>query len=171
MIAAKQNGKWGFIDENGKTLIPFQYDRVGSDSYAFSQNYCAVQVGEKWGFIDKKGNYLKEPTFDSADRFMKVGEDILTTVTQDKKEYVLNINGEMTLKAGPQETASTKTSETTKANTTTTSGSTTTSSSSTTTASSNDWIIGTWKVTEEKWRFAKNWKSNKICKLEFQKRR
>lgn len=154
MIAAKQNGKWGFIDETGKTLIPFQYDRVGSDNFAFSQNYCAVQVGEKWGFIDKKGNYLKEPTFESVDHFIKMGEETVTTVKLDKKEYVLNVNGQMTLKAGPQETASSQTSETTKSNSTTTSTNAATTTTTTTTSTSetanNDWIVGTWKVTEEK---------------------
>ena len=26
LAAVKQNGKWGYIDETGKTVIPFQYD-------------------------------------------------------------------------------------------------------------------------------------------------
>ena len=30
---AKKGGKWGFIDREGKTLIPFEYDRIYTEEY------------------------------------------------------------------------------------------------------------------------------------------
>jgi len=83
LAAVKKDGKWGYIDETGKVVIPFQYDVA----YVFNEG-CAVvgtvkrglqRVEEQWvmgedgeetwgevtvtydschlGFIDKRGNY------------------------------------------------------------------------------------------------------------------
>lgn len=51
LVAAKQNGKWGFVDEAGAEVIPYQYDEV----YSFSEGLAAVKIGGKWGFINKAG--------------------------------------------------------------------------------------------------------------------
>ena len=50
----KLNGKWGFIDTNGKEITPIKYDFCRS----FSHNYdnATVKLGGKWGFVDTNGN-------------------------------------------------------------------------------------------------------------------
>ena len=67
LAAVKQNGKWGYIDTSGKTVIPFEYD------IAFNFNERLAVVGElvditgrtdlrdglycKIGFVDKNNKY------------------------------------------------------------------------------------------------------------------
>lgn len=45
------NGKWGGVDKNGKTVLPFRYDGL----YPYSQGLAAFKENGKWGFIDDKG--------------------------------------------------------------------------------------------------------------------
>lgn len=65
LAAVKENGKWGYIDETGKTVIPFQYDLA----LAFNEGKAVVATlategeGEyayevyKLGFVDRSGSY------------------------------------------------------------------------------------------------------------------
>lgn len=64
LAPVKKNGKWGFIDKEGKVVIPFQYDYA----WGFNEGYSIVgtivdQADEfgnyslKLGFIDKSNNY------------------------------------------------------------------------------------------------------------------
>lgn len=68
-VAAMRNGKWGYIDETGKTLIDFKYDDVTGN---FSMELAGVKQNGKWGFIDTKGNikipftYLRARGFDET---------------------------------------------------------------------------------------------------------
>ena len=68
LAPVKQNGKWGYIDTEGKTVIPFQYDIAGlfSEGFALVGNEVAMdpyyQTDEslsayELGFVDTKGNY------------------------------------------------------------------------------------------------------------------
>ncbi len=152
MIMAREGEKWGFIDIEGKTLIPFKFDKIGSGG--FSQNYCAVKVDEKWGYIDKKGNYFKEPIFEEADKFISILGEILSNVKLDGKEYALNAKtGEMKLKAGSVSSNNTTSQPTVNQKTEPTA---TYKTVKTTTVNpqpptdENNWITGTWNVTEEK---------------------
>lgn len=62
MAAVCKNGKWGYIDKQGKECIPCIYDYVVEDEFGgvplrnFSEGLVAVCINEKWGFIDKGGN-------------------------------------------------------------------------------------------------------------------
>ncbi|PYV71813.1 MAG: hypothetical protein DMG96_28035 [Acidobacteria bacterium] len=49
--------KYGFIDRNGKTVIPPQFDLT----YGFSEGLAAVQTGKKWGYIDAAGKIVIVP--------------------------------------------------------------------------------------------------------------
>ena len=48
---AKQDGKWGFIDEQKTIVIAYAFDEVRP----FSEGLAGVRVDDKWGFIDSKG--------------------------------------------------------------------------------------------------------------------
>ncbi len=52
LLRAKLNGKWGFIDTTGKTLIPHIYDEVTD----FSEGLIGVKKDGVWGYIDGGGN-------------------------------------------------------------------------------------------------------------------
>ena len=61
LLAAKKNGKWGYVDENGKTVIPFEYDvswkhyaspypdtDMGEYCYAATEGYVPLVKDGKW---------------------------------------------------------------------------------------------------------------------------
>ena len=56
----KVNGKYGFMDRSGKTIITPQFDGAGG----FSEGLADVRVGAKWGYIDTKGSVVITPQFD-----------------------------------------------------------------------------------------------------------
>lgn len=57
------DGKYGFIDHNGKEVIECKYDYVGS----FEEGRAPVlRDGEGWGYIDLDGNEVIECIYDDA---------------------------------------------------------------------------------------------------------
>jgi hypothetical protein len=56
------NGKYGFMDRSGKTVITPQFDGTGG----FSEGLASVQIGPKWGYINTKGVVAITPQFDFA---------------------------------------------------------------------------------------------------------
>lgn len=67
--AVKVDGKWGFIDVNGKYFIEPQY----ADARSFSGGFAAVMVEDKWGFIDMDKQVAIECTFSGAKDFTQNG--------------------------------------------------------------------------------------------------
>jgi hypothetical protein len=65
LAGVKIGDKWGFIDRDGKQVIPPQFDNV----YPFSEGLAGVSVQEKYGFIDRSGKQVIPPTFDRAFSF------------------------------------------------------------------------------------------------------
>ena len=61
--------KWGFIDENGKKIIPYIY----SDVLSFAEGLAAVRIDNtengKWGFIGKDGNEVIPFKYDAVESF------------------------------------------------------------------------------------------------------
>ena len=69
----KLNGKWNFIDGNGKILFDTWYD----DIYPFGDNkFAAVKSNEKWNFIDKNGEYLSETWYENIYSFAQMFRDM-----------------------------------------------------------------------------------------------
>jgi hypothetical protein len=56
------NGKYGFMDRSGKTVITPQFDGV----FGFSEGLAYVRVGTKYGYINTKGVLVITPQFDDA---------------------------------------------------------------------------------------------------------
>ena len=55
--------RWGFVDQDGRTVILPQFTKVGD----FSEELCAVMNKDnKWGFIDKKGNLIINYQFEDV---------------------------------------------------------------------------------------------------------
>ena len=75
LIAAKKDGKWGFINKKGKAVIDFKYDEVKN----FDENgLAAVAIKEEnddgeeellWGYINKKGDTVVKCKYSSAAHF------------------------------------------------------------------------------------------------------
>lgn len=69
MIAVCKDGKWGFVDLEGKEIIAPKYKEAKS----FSNGLAAVSDGEKWGFIDSAGNQVIDYLFYGGDYFNDEG--------------------------------------------------------------------------------------------------
>lgn len=65
LAAADGNEKWGYVDEQGNSVIKFQFDKAN----VFSEGLAAVEKGNKWGYIDKNGRIVCDFQFDEAGNF------------------------------------------------------------------------------------------------------
>lgn len=80
--AVQKDGKWGFIDAEGKVVIEPQYD----DARSFSNGYAAVQKDGKWGFINSDNEMVIEPEFEDARGFNSF---MRSFVKKEEKWYLL----------------------------------------------------------------------------------
>ena len=60
MFLSKQNGKYGFVDKNGKVIVDYIYDDAREQN---NFGYIAVKKNGLWGSLDKKGNVICEPKY------------------------------------------------------------------------------------------------------------
>ena len=100
-----ENGKWGYIDENGEVAIPFKY----YDAWNFNEGLAIVYLadpeedGAKWSVIDTKGEVLftkkfKDMTPDGF-RFIDGKLDVrLGSPNDETREAVINKEGEIVKK-------------------------------------------------------------------------
>lgn len=79
--AVEQDGKWGFVDMNGKMAIAPKYE----DANSFCAGVAPVKMDGKWGFINSEGTIVIECQFDDAKcfnqwgcAFVKLGEEWVT---------------------------------------------------------------------------------------------
>jgi len=56
------NGKYGFMDRSGKTVITPQFE----ETRGFSEGLANVRIGTKFGYINTKGEVVITPQFDAA---------------------------------------------------------------------------------------------------------
>lgn len=56
--AAQLNEKWGFIDKEGRVLVPFKYESPVS----FSGGLVWFQVDDKSGYADRFGKIIWPPS-------------------------------------------------------------------------------------------------------------
>lgn len=68
LFKSKKDGKYGFVDKNGKVIIDYQYDDVTEQN---SYGYAGIKKDGKWGSIDNQGNIVQEPTYD-LEQYLKI---------------------------------------------------------------------------------------------------
>lgn len=74
MVAFKSNGVWGYIDSNGKTVLPFGYDAVkgysafgGEDTpYESYDGYVTVTKDGKFGVFTNEGKAVTDMSYEGA---------------------------------------------------------------------------------------------------------
>jgi len=91
LIPHRKGDKWGYIDKQGKIVIPIQYDKAGF----FSEGLAPVKFNSKWGFIDTKGNMVIPPVYDKADIF----SEGLAQVKINGKYGFIDTKGKMVIPA------------------------------------------------------------------------
>ena len=93
LAAVVKDGKIGYIDAQGRVVIPFKFDYSHNGSewdngYIFYNGYCKMtnQEGD-WGLIDKSGNWVVEASYDEIWAPHKSG---YRTIVKDGKFGVLD---------------------------------------------------------------------------------
>ena len=77
--------KWGYIDRDGETVIPFQFDHAEPHS----EGRAVVASGGKKGCVDTTGNWVIPPSFDSLGGF----RGGLAAAGRDDKEGYIDQTG------------------------------------------------------------------------------
>ena len=80
LFIKKQNGKYGFVDKEGKVVVDYQYDdATPQNEYGFA----GIKKDGSWGSIDKDGKVVQEPIYDLEDNLLvefigrwHLGEDL-----------------------------------------------------------------------------------------------
>jgi WG containing repeat len=67
LAKVKVNGKYGFVDETGKFIIPATLIYV--DDFGFDPQITPAQSGGKWGYINRQGKFIIPPRFTEAQNF------------------------------------------------------------------------------------------------------
>lgn len=68
LFKSKKDGKYGFVDKEGKVVVDYQYDDVTEQN---TYGYAGIKKDGKWGSIDNKGNVVQEPTY-HLDDYLKI---------------------------------------------------------------------------------------------------
>jgi len=92
LAAVKKDNKWGFIDEQGKEVIPVKYDMVMSfPEHSFMPDIIVVQYGGKYGYINRQGIEITPFKYDIASMFIN---EKYAWVEMDGKKGFINLKGE-----------------------------------------------------------------------------
>ena len=107
MAAVKKDGKWGYINNLGVTVIPFDFDScaladtMGGDiAFGFRNSLAPVCKGGKFGIINSKGETVVDFTFD----IILQGEDGKYIAYSGGKWGIITVDKELFV---PETTAST----------------------------------------------------------------
>jgi hypothetical protein len=65
LFPIKENSKWGYMDETGKTVIAPAYDYA----WDFSEGLGRIKLKGKFGFVNMKGDVVVQPSLAYADNF------------------------------------------------------------------------------------------------------
>lgn len=68
LFKSKKDGKYGFVDKNGKVVIDYIYDDATEQN---TYGYCGIKKDGKWGSIDNTGKIIQEPTY-NLDDYLKI---------------------------------------------------------------------------------------------------
>jgi hypothetical protein len=123
LACVRKQSKYGYVDENGKEIIPLIFDDAGKfiegitsaklngklvlidkdgilvkqldydDVWDFHEGYAIVKAKNKYGFINKKGEEIISPIYDEVKNFEKEG---IASVKIDNNWFNLNKFGQKT---------------------------------------------------------------------------
>lgn len=78
-------GKWGAVNKEGETIIPFKYELLKT----FNEGVAAFSKNGKFGYIDIHGNEVIQPQFDDTTGF----NNGLAAVLQGNTAYIIDKQG------------------------------------------------------------------------------
>ena len=68
LFKSKKDGKYGFVDKDGKVSVNYQYDDVTEQN---QYGYAGIKKDGLWGAIDNKGSIVQEPTY-NLEEYLKI---------------------------------------------------------------------------------------------------
>jgi hypothetical protein len=96
-LKASENGKTGLIDQNGKWIVPAQYDDIQFDSEIaetpFTENFVLVKTGDQWGALHSNGTVVVPVAFQQIRSF----SNGMAAVLKDNQWGFVNANGELAI--------------------------------------------------------------------------
>lgn len=84
-IPILKNGKYGFVDTDGNTYIPFKYKWAEK----FSEELALIKLNGKFGYINNQGDIVIDTIYDGASSFNKGKAD----VNLNGEHYYIDKNG------------------------------------------------------------------------------
>lgn len=81
------NDKWGYINTQGKIVIPLAYE----EAQIFSKDLAAVRSNGKWGYIDKNGKTVIKFEYGYASLFTDNG----AIVSKNEESFMINHEGQL----------------------------------------------------------------------------
>lgn len=72
LFTVKKGNKWGFVNNELETVIPFEFDRAR----AFSDGLVAVAKNNKYGFVNKQGQIVIPYLYDMVDMDIKEDQSV-----------------------------------------------------------------------------------------------
>jgi hypothetical protein len=92
LYPAFKNGKFGFVNSNGRFVIQPKFEVVKN----FSNEIAAVKTNGRWGYINKNDQIVINPTFDDAGDF----NEELAIIKINNKSNLINKRGDFLLTEG-----------------------------------------------------------------------
>lgn len=94
LLSIKANGKWGYLDTEGKVAIDPKYDKAT----VFNGKYASAQIGGLFYVLDKSGNETKV-TIPSLHMIKEFKEGLAPYVLEDKKTGFIDPTGKIVIEA------------------------------------------------------------------------
>ena len=94
LAAAKQDGKWGFINRAGDWVVKPKYTGVRHGGEGFREGLCSVRLKGKWGFVNQAGEQVIDPVYEDV-QYFSMG---LCPVQKKGKWGYINADGRLVIK-------------------------------------------------------------------------
>ena len=89
LMGIRKDGKFGFVDTNGKLRIANRYDSIGD----FHEGLAPIKLIGMWGFINQHDKIVIQPNYQSVTRF----SNSLSRVKRNDKYGLINKEGDIRL--------------------------------------------------------------------------
>jgi len=89
LAAALLNGQWGFVDQQGRIVIPLKYDYA----WSFREGLARVELKGQYSVVDKTGKELLPCVYNENEIPVKTLEEALNLSNRIKKKYEQDAEG------------------------------------------------------------------------------
>lgn len=83
LIAVRENDKWGFVNTQGKQIVPCEYNTV----LPATEGYAAIMKNDMWGFVDSTGKIIATPQYKSVLPFKN---GLAVVLTADNRQVFID---------------------------------------------------------------------------------